>query len=337
VDGNDYPPLGGANYSWGTSNYPAGLNKQCGVQFNVSTVNAKDISLSFDIRATTTASKYFRLQFTTNGTDFIDYPASDVIPSGDAGTYKSRNYSLVGFPNVANNLHFGVRIVTEFESTALYGTTNDANYVGVTNAYSPNGTISYDLVTFNADAIAGSYSPPTIGAIANLTIPDNASSNITLTVSGDTTGAAAQSLNQNVLAAYVSGNTLTLSPNGVDGVAPILVTVMNANGDSAATWFYVTTVPANQPPTISGLMNTNMLENTNLTIPFTLWDDHTDMSAATPTVFSGNTTLVPNDGVHLTFGGAGTTNRTLTITPVTNQFGTVPITVSASDGSLEAS
>jgi hypothetical protein len=335
VDANDYQP-GGGNYSWGTSNYPAGLNKQCGVQFNVSTVNAKDISLSFDIRATTTASKYFRLQFTTNGTDFIDYPSSDFVPSGDANTYESRNYSLVGFPNVANNPNFGVRIVTEFESTALYGTTNDANYVGVTNAYSPNGTISYDLVTFNADAIAGSYSPPTIGVIANIAIPDNASSNITLTVSGDTTGATAQSLNQNVLFANVSGNTLTLSPNGVDGVAPVLVTVVNANGDSVATWFYVTTVPANQPPTITGLADTNMLENGTLTIPFTMGDDHTDMSSVTPTLTSGNSTLAPIDGTHVTLGGSGT-NRTLIITPVTNKFGAVPITVSVSDGLLNTS
>ena len=336
VDGNDYESLGGVNYSWGTQNYPASStsNKQAGVQFNVSTVNAKDITLSFDVRGTTTASKYFRLQFTTNGTDFIDYPSSDFIPGGDASTYKSRNYSLVGFPNVANNPHFGVRIVTEFENTALYGTTNDANYVGVTNAYAPGGTLSYDLVTFNANAITGgTYAPPTIGAIANITIPDNVPHDITLTVSGDTTGATAQSFNQNVLAANVSGNTLTLSPNGVDGVAPVLVTVMNANGDSAATWFNVTTVPANQPPTITGLADTNMLENTTLTIPFTLGDDYTDMSAATPTVTSGNSTLAPVDGTHVALGGSGT-NRTLIITPVTNEFGVAPIKVSVSDGLL---
>jgi hypothetical protein len=337
LDSNDYPPLGGANFSWGTSNYPAASvsNKQAGVQFNLSTVNAKDITLSFDVRGTTTASKYFRLQFTTNGTGWIDYPSSDLIPASDASTYESRSYSLVGFPNVANNPNFGVRIVTEFESTALYGATNDADYVGVTNAYASGGTLSYDLVTFNANAITGgTYAPPTIAPIANITIPDNASSNITLTVSGDTVSITPHSLKQSVLSdPSVSGSTLTLTPSGVDGVAPVLVTVVNASGDSAATWFNVTTVPANLPPTITGLANTNTLVNTTLTIPFKLGDDHTDMSTATPTALSGNSTVVSNDTAHLSFGGSGT-NRTLIITPVANQSGAVPISVSVSDGTL---
>ena len=116
-------------------------------------------------------------------------------------------------------------------------------------------------------------------------------------------------------------------------VAPILVTVTDGNGDSTVAWFYLTITPFNAPPTITGLMNTNMLGNISLTMPFTLGDDHTPPASITPTVFSGNTTLVSNDVAHVSLGGSGA-NRTLTITPVTNQFGTVPITISASDGTL---
>jgi hypothetical protein len=57
------------------------------------------------------------------------------------------------------------------------------------------------------------------------------------------------------------------------------------------------------------------------------------MSTATPSAFSGNTALLSNDVAHVSFGGSGT-NRTLIITPVANQYGAVPISVSVSDGSL---
>lgn len=118
--------------------------------------------------------------------------------------------------------------------------------------------------------------------------------------------------------------------NQASVVVPILVTVKDGSQDSTAAWFYLTITPANAPPLINGMINTNMLGNTTLTIPFTLADDHSDMTAVTPTVSSGNTTLVPNG--NLVLGGGGTTNRTLAITPVTNQYGNVPITVSVSDG-----
>jgi hypothetical protein len=79
-----------------------------------------------------------------------------------------------------------------------------------------------------------------------------------------------------------------------------------------------------------------MIANGTLVIPFTLTDDHTAPATITPTVFSGNTTLVSNDVAHVSLGGSGT-SRTLTVTPVANQLGTVPITVTASDGSKSAS
>ena len=88
-DGNDTTP--GNNLAWGTQNYPATAtvsNKQTGVQFNVSTLGAKNIMVSFDCpRGTSTASKYQRFQYTTNGTDFIDYPASQFITGTTYNSY----------------------------------------------------------------------------------------------------------------------------------------------------------------------------------------------------------------------------------------------------------
>lgn len=332
------------NTAWGTQNYPAsGLNnKSAGVQFNASTVGAKNVTVSYDFRATATASKYQRLQYTTDGTTWIDYPTSD---ADVVTTYITRNYSLAGFPGVANNPNFGIRIVAEFENTASYGATNDAVYVGVSSSYSPNGTLSYDLVTISADAITNANTPPTISSIPNQTMEDVSGTNVNFTVGDAQTAAGSLS----VSAVSLTGVSLGLNVNNTGGacqlsissslgitepvITPILVTVTDGNGDSTVTWFYLTITPGNAPPTIGGLMDTNMLGNASLTIPFTIGDDHTPPASITPTVFSGNTTLVSNDVAHVSLGGSGA-NRTLTITPVTNQFGTVPITISASDGTL---
>jgi hypothetical protein len=339
------------NTAWGTSTYPAQgtSNKLAGAQFMVSTVGAKNVTVSYDTRATATASKYQRLQYTTNGTDFIDFPTSSSIASVSANFYVSFNYSLAGFPGAANNPHFGIRIMTEFESTASYGNTNNANYVAVgsTSTYGSAGTLSYDLVTISADAITNANTPPTITAIPDQTVEDTFGSNVTFTV-GDTETPAgslsvtAASLDPTVSVGLAVNNLgggsrrLVISSslgNSANVNVPILVTVTDGNGDSTVTWFTLTITAANQPPVISGLMNTNMIGNSTLVIPFTLTDDHTAPATITPTVFSGNTTLVSNDVAHVSLGGSGA-NRTLTITPVTNQFGTVPITISASDGSL---
>jgi len=321
------------------------------VQFNVNTLGAKNITVSYDLRGSGTASKYHRLQFTTNGTAWIDYPASSsVISAGTAAsTYNSFNYSLAGFPGVANNTNFGIRMVSEFESTASYGATNDAQYVAVgsTASYGASGSLSYDLVSINGDAITNANQPPTISPLTNLALNDSYTATNNFTVSDDTTPAgslvvAAASLNPNVSLSFTPVNTsgavqLIVSSslgNTAPVVAPVLVTVTDANGDSTTAWFNVTVTPANAPPTINGLVSTNMLVNGTLIVPFTLGDDHTDMSTATPTVTSGNSTLLPNDIAHVSLGGSGTTNRTLIITPAANQSGAVPITVSVSDGSL---
>jgi hypothetical protein len=312
----------------------------------VSTVGAKNVAVSFDTRATTTSSKYERLQYTTNGTVFIDFPAS----SSFSGTlYESRSFSLVGFPGVRNNPNFGIRVVSEFESTAKYNNTNNANYVGVTSAYGTSGTLSYDIVTISADAITDANTPPTISSIPNQTMEDTFGTNVNFTVGDAETSAGSLSVSASSLDPSVSiglsvnntGGSCQLSMssslgNSTSVNVPVLVTVTDGNGDSTVTWFTLTIIPGNAPPVITGLMTTNMIANGTLVIPFTLTDDHTAPAAINPMALSGNTSLVANDVAHLSLGGSGT-SRTLTVTPVTNQFGTVPITVTASDGSKSAS
>lgn len=331
--------------AWGTSGYPAAgeSNKTAGVQFNVSTVGAKNIAVSYDTRATSTASKYERLQYTTNGTDFMDFPTSYSFIQ--AVNYESRSFSLAGFPGVANNPDFAIRIVTEFESTASYGTVNNDQYLGNTATYANSGTVSYDIVNITGDAITDANTPPTISSFTNVVTTDLSSPTVlNFTVGDAETDAAAltvsaTSSNQTVMPDYnlVSGGsgasrTLTLTPTtGMLGVAPILVTVTDGSNDVTTTWFYVTVEPGNQPPTISGLDSTNMLGNITKTFDFTVGDDLTPAGSLTVTAVSGNSMLVPNDASHVSLGGSGT-NRTLSITPATDQYGVTPITVTVNDG-----
>ena len=47
-------------------------NKTAGVQFNVSTLGCQNILLAWEQRHSDTASKYTRLQYTTDGSSFVD-------------------------------------------------------------------------------------------------------------------------------------------------------------------------------------------------------------------------------------------------------------------------
>ncbi|MEI7732941.1 MAG: immunoglobulin domain-containing protein [Verrucomicrobiota bacterium] len=344
---NGFLPAGGTAYDsgmptnkyWGTSTYPpvGTSNKMAGVQFSANLAGLKNVGVSFYQRLTTTSSKYYRLQYTTNGTTFIDYPASSTYPAGAQIWDGPYTFSLAGFPGVRDNPNFAIRIVTEFESTANYGMTNNDKYVGLTASYGTSGTVSYDLVNFTADAITNANVPPTLSVLTNQSTVDDTAANVTVTVGG--TGpltVTAVSLNQNVIAdgaistptANGSDWSFTITPSvGIDGVAPILVTVTDAVGDVSKTWFNLTVLPANLPPSITQLPVTNTLVSTPITIPFTIGDDapvdQLGLSAS-----SVNAALLPN--ANIIFGGSGS-NRTVTLTPVTGAKGATPITITVTD------
>jgi hypothetical protein len=332
-------------FSWGTRDYPAsGGNKQNGVQFDVSTVGADNIKVSYESRVSATASGYERLQYTTNGATWIDYPASSTF-GGVATTYLPFSYDLTGFPGVANNPSFGVRIVTEYQKTATYGIGASNSYVGTANTYGTGGTVTYDLVRITGSAITNNNQAPVITSIADVTNADYLPLTVNFTVSDDTTAPdqltySAVSLNTaKVSPGFTFGGsganrTLTINPNTIPDqvdAAPILITVTDANGASTVTWFTLTLTSVNLAPSLSltSLGSTNTLVNTPLTIPFTASDDRTSASGLTYTVTSGNSTVLPP--ANIVVNDAGTGAPSLTITPAANQAGVGVITVTVSD------
>ncbi len=96
----------------------------------------------------------------------------------------------------------------------------------------------------------------------------------------------------------------------------------------------ITVTDVNDPPTLSAPVNQSIAVNTTAgPLAFTVGDVDTDVASLTLTAASSNPALVPVANV--VFGGSGA-NRTVTVTPAANQFGTATLTVTVSDGALTA-
>ncbi|HXJ59353.1 MAG TPA: hypothetical protein VNU68_22135 [Verrucomicrobiae bacterium] len=140
------------NSGLNTSVYPpqGTGNKTAGIQVKVGTSGKKNILITWDQRVSPTASGISRLQFSTNGTSFIDTPSP--IFMNAAGEFESQTRSLVGLPGVEDNTNIAFRIVSEFQSTAL-GATNDFYVTASGSNYTTVGTVRFDLLTVTGEPI----------------------------------------------------------------------------------------------------------------------------------------------------------------------------------------
>lgn len=141
-------------------------NLSTGVVFRVSTVGYRDVVALFDIRWGSAASKYLRLQYTYDGTTWLNGPQL-VAPPKDPNTGSIPWWSQQGIVNprgdtryyyafgagANNNPNFAFRIVAEF-APGLNGYIGASKDEPVTeedidacrSGYLPNGVVVYDLV-----------------------------------------------------------------------------------------------------------------------------------------------------------------------------------------------
>jgi len=335
---------GSPNTAWNTSAYPpqGTSNKTAGVKFVVNTTGYTNIAVSWDTVDSNTGSKYTRLQYTTDGTTFIDYAVNTNTTS-----FTTKTNNFFGITAVENNPNFAIRVVTEWESTAI-GTAN-ANYVAAnsSSSYSVNGTVRYDLVTIWGTLSGALNTPPVMSALSNLTTRVGQATNQTFTVGDLETPATSLVVTSlcnnttlipaaNIVVTSTDGSgsnrlvTVTPAPSQV-GSATITLYVVDGGTLYAQRSFTVTVLPANTGPVMSGLVNTNTLVNTPVTIPFTIGDAESAPSTLTLSSNSTYTSMVPLSGI--SFGGSGS-NRTVTITPAAGKTGVAAITVTVSDGAL---
>ena len=149
---------------WNTTDYPeqGTASGTAGVQFTVSTSGYSDINISWDNRNSNTAANRLRLQYTLNGTDWVNFEANagnatnnsfGGAPIGfDNGRYIAdvggswfiRGAQLNGISGANNNPAFAVRMVTEFGNGTEYLSSNPDG------AYGTGGTTRFDNVTFVA-------------------------------------------------------------------------------------------------------------------------------------------------------------------------------------------
>ena len=270
-------------------------------------------------------------------------------------------------PNVAGyNVYFG-------EASGTYNTNpvNAGNATNVTiSGLVPGVTYYFAATTFAASDLESPLSgevsylvplnvpivnqPPTLNAITNLTINENAGLQ-TVSLSGISSGATNE--NQTLAVTAFSSNTglipnptvnytstnrtgsLTFAPvTNAFGTATVTVVVHDnggtANGgvDSVTNTFTVTVNAVNQPPTLSAISNLTISENSGLqtvNLSGITSGAANEIQTLTVTAISSNTGLIPNPTVNYT-----STNSTgsLTFVPVANKTGTATVTVTVNDG-----
>lgn len=130
-----------------------------------------------------------------------------------------------------------------------------------------------------------------------------------------------------------SNRTVTITPVAT-GIGTATLTFTVRDGSLTASDSFVLTV-TNTRPTMSPVADQIVNEDAaSPTLSFTIADAETAASSLVVTAASSNTNLVPNNRIVL--GGTGT-NRTVRITPGTNQSGTGTITLAVSDSKLSTS
>jgi hypothetical protein len=195
------------------------------------------------------------------------------------------------------------------------------------------------LSTLTFSTTAGDL-PPLISGISNQTVvAHHATGFIPFTIgdkedSADLLTVYATSSNESVVPAALcefggtgSNRTINVTAGNQPGSAVVTVHVTDSAGGENQTMFTVTVSP---DPAISPVPHVHTLVNTpTQPIAFTVGAVDTPVAQLTVTGVSGNANLVLDSGI--TTSGTGT-NRTVTVTPVTDQTGVAPITLTVSDG-----
>ena len=239
------------------------------------------------------------------------------------------------FGNMASSASTMVTIVAQ---AGAGGTINNVARAGSANSDSNAANNTANTSTrVNALPVLGNISNQTINEDASagplaFTVSDaeTASSSLLLTVSSSD-----QTLVPNanlVLGGTGSSRTLTAIPlPNRSGSTVITRTLTDNDGVMVSSEFTLTVQAVNDPPTISQLPARSTNEDTGFgPLGFVVGDVETAAGSLTVTRSSSNTSLIPTANIVL--GGSGA-NRTVTVTPAANAFGTATVTLTVSDGS----
>ncbi|HEX5219954.1 MAG TPA: immunoglobulin domain-containing protein, partial [Verrucomicrobiae bacterium] len=171
--GSATDPASSDNSGWNTTGYPSASsgNKTAGARFDVSTVGKQNLVVRWDQRVSNTGSKYSRLQYTTNGSTFLDFPAAVGVVT--ATSFEAHTNNLSSLPGVNNNPNFGFRIVNEFENSATGTGANAYVAAAAGSGYAGSGTTRFDMVTLLGDSIPATNPPALPPTLSNAALAGN--------------------------------------------------------------------------------------------------------------------------------------------------------------------
>lgn len=215
-------------------------------------------------------------------------------------------------------------------------------------AYNAAGNSAYTNIVSATTPASASNTAPTLSAIADKTIAEDATTGaLAITVGDAETAAGSLSLSATssnsalVPATAISfggsgaNRTLTLRP-AANQSGTATMTVKVSDGLLSATRSFQLTVSAvNDAPAIGSIAGRTVTSGASSgPIAFGISDPETSADKLTVAASSSNQTLLPNSAISL--GGSGA-NRTISLTPAAGRTGTVSVTVRVSDGSASAS
>ena len=237
-------------------------------------------------------------------------------------------------------------------NVVLSGSGSNRN-VTVTPAANENGSAAITITVSDGDltstalfvvTVSAVNDSPTITAVSSQTVDeDNATSSLSFTIGDEETTADSltvtssssnttlvPSANIDLSGTGTNRNVVVTPAANESGTATITITVSDGSLSTAET-FVVTVNSVNDLPTITSISDQSINQNESTgSLSFTISDVETSTSSLTVIGGSSNITLVPTNSITITGNGA---NRTVEVTPATNQNGSATITLTTTDGS----
>lgn len=266
----------------------------------------------------------------------VSFFASDVETPRLQLTYTASSSNTTLVPNA--NMRFSITAqnsrltitpaANQFGTTRITITVSDGELTAST---------SFNLIVTPVD------DPPVVSPIANVVMTENESATANFTVSDVDTPLSELTFN------VISANPQLLPATNVEilgtgenrqlrftplagqiGTAQITLQVRDAESTVERTF----TVTVRAKPTITAITDQATDEDVPFTVSFRIADRDTAITALRLSVATDNPVLFPTNG--LVFAGTGE-DRTLTVTPGRDLYGSGRITVTVSDGSLQNS
>jgi uncharacterized repeat protein (TIGR01451 family) len=224
----------------------------------------------------------------------------------------------------------------------VFSGSGSARRVRVTPAANQTGTVTITLTATDAGGAAASRpfgltvnpKPPSAPAITSQPQSQTVSNGNSVTFSVAATGTPPLTYQWEFNGATLPGQTgssLVLSSVTSGDAGDYRVVVSNATGAAPSQLAHLTVVgtdDANTSPTLSSISNRTTPEDTPVTVPFTVGLSDTHAFGISVTSASSNSGLVAPGNILI--NGAGT-NRTVTVVPTQDQFGSATITLTASN------